>query len=230
MSTPNPHFEKIGAWSGVIFIILFSIGWWPVAGFLPPPDPTATGEQIAEFYQSNTWGIRAGLLLAAVSCTFYYPWVAAISAQMKRIEGVNPVYTWTQLVGGATGAFIIYLPMLIWVVVSFRTDRDPDALLLMNDFGWLLFTTTLAPFLAQNIAIALAILSDKSAKPVFPRWVGFYNLAVTTLFLPAGLIIFFKAGPFAWDGMLSFWVPLTDFFIWMIVMTYFLFKAGRQES
>ncbi|MGD9663540.1 MAG: hypothetical protein AB7U63_20045, partial [Porticoccaceae bacterium] len=59
---------------------------------------------------------------------------------------------------------------------------------------------------------------------------GFYNIAVTTLFLPVGLIFFFKAGPFAWNGMIGFWIPLLDFFIWMVVMTVFLFKAVNQEK
>lgn len=226
----STYHQRLCVWSGVIFVILFSIGWWLLAGFLPPPDPTATGEQIASFYQENNWRIKLGLLIAAVSCTFYYPWVAVISAQMSRIKETGTVYAWTQGLSGATGAFIIYLPMLLWLVIAFRPDRDPDSLLLMSDFGWLLFTTTLAPFLAQNFSIGLAILSDKSAKPVFPHWVGFYNFAVTTLFLPAGLIVFFKAGPFAWDGLLAFWVPLIDFFIWMLVMCFFLFRAIKQQE
>ena len=221
--------EKIGAWPGDIFIILFGISWCIIARFLPPPDPNATGDKISEFYQADTGIIQIGLLITAFSCTFDYPWVAAISSQMKRIDGVSSVYTWTQLTSGTTGAFIIYMPMLIWLVVSFRIDRDPELMLLLNDLGWLIFTTTLAPFVAQNLSTALAILSDRSITPVFPRWVGFYNLAVTTLFLPAGLIIFFKTGPFAQDGILAFWIPLIDFFIWMLVMTFFLFKANHQK-
>lgn len=226
----NSQNQKLCLWSGVVFMVVFGLGWWLIAGFVPPPDPNATAAQVAESYQTNTWMIRLGLLIAAVSCTFYYPWISAISCQMKRIEGTTPIFSWTQLVSGATGTFIIYLPMFIWLVASFRPERNPELILLLNDFGWLLFTTTLAPFLAQNISIALAILTDKSATPVFPRWLGFYNIAVTTLFLPVGLIFFFKAGPFAWNGMIGFWIPLLDFFIWMVVMTVFLFKAVNQEK
>lgn len=221
--------QKLCVWSGVIFMALFGLGWWILAGFLPPPSPLATGVEVAGFYQENTWSIRLGLLIAAFSCTFYYPWIAVISVQLKRIEGPNAVYSWTQALSGATGAFIIYFPMLLWMVVSFRADRDPELMLLLNDLGWLMFTTTLAPFVAQNLSIALAILSDKSSTPVFPRWLGFYNIAVTSIFFPVGLILFFKTGPFAWDGMLAFWIPLVDFFIWMIVMTVFLFKAINQQ-
>lgn len=217
-------------WSGIIFMLMYGLGWWILAGFLPPPSPNATGDEIAQFYQADSWRIRLGLVVAAASCMFYFPWISLISIQMKRIEGSMPTLAWTQLATGTLGGFIIMFTALMWLLASFRPDRDPQVLLLINDMGWLIFTTTLAPFLTQNIVIALAIFQDKSAAPVFPRWLGFYNLATTSLFLPAGLIVFFKAGPFAWNGMLAFWIPLIDFFVWMIVMTIYMSKAINQQK
>lgn len=43
--------------------------------------------------------------------------------------------------------------------------------------------------------------------------------------LPGGLVTFFKSGPFAWNGILAFWLPLTVFGIWYGVMFMLLRKA-----
>ena len=62
----------------------------------------------------------------------------------------------------------------------------------------------------QNIAIGIAAFKDTEAK-VFPRWLGYFNFWAALAFLPAALLYFFKTGPFAWDGVFVFWVPLTIF-------------------
>ena len=61
-------------------------------------------------------------------------------------------------------------------------------------------------------------------------WYGFYNFWVAVLILPAGVICLFKAGPFAWNGILGFWLPLVDFGIWVLVTTVLLFKAISQQE
>ena len=82
----------------------------------------------------------------------------------------------------------------------------------------------------QNIAIGAAIVGDKSANPIFPRWVGFFNFWVAILFIPGALIPFFKSGPFAWNGLFSFWIPATVFGVWFIVMLTMLLKAIDRQA
>lgn len=209
---------------------LFTVGWVAIARFLPPPSPNLTGIEVADFYRSNLFTIRLGLVLAQASLVFYLFWVASISSQLKRIEGASPVLAETQLIAGAGGCAAILIACLVWGVVSFRPDRPPELTLMMNDLGWIIFTTTFAPFMTQDFAIAGAIFSDKSAKPLFPRWVAYFNIWTPLLFVPAGLILFFKTGPFAWNGILAFWIPLVIFFIWMIVMTVMTLKAMNRQT
>ena len=47
---------------------------------------------------------------------------------------------------------------------------------------------------------------------------------------PGGLITFFKTGPFAWNGLLAFWVPLVIFFVWFLVMFVALLKTIREQE
>jgi hypothetical protein len=174
--------------------------------------------------------IRLGLLMAMGSCVFFLPWVAVISVQMQRIEGRYPGLAWVQLVGGGLAMMIILLPMMIWITISFRPERDPNLMLLLNDLAWLIFTMAFAPFVSQGLAIAFAIFSDKSEPPVFPRWAGYYNLWVALLFVPTGLIVFFKSGPFAWNGIIGFWIPVANFGIWFGVMFKLLRDAIAQQE
>lgn len=222
--------QYLCVWCGIIFLLLFGVGWCVVAGFIPPPHPDATAEQIATFYRSGTWLIRLGLLMSLASCVFFIPWVAVISLQMKRIEGNYPLLSWVQLVSGTVAMLIILFPMMLWITVSFRPDRDPQLMLLLNDLGWLVFTMVFAPFVTQCLALALATFSDKSAQPVFPRWSGYYNVWVALLFVPTGLIVFFKTGPFAWNGVIGFWLPVANFGIWFLVMFKLLRNAIAQQA
>lgn len=218
------------AWCGVGFVALFTLGWWIIANYVPPMSPTLTAAEVAAFYQNNTNTIRFGLMLTMISAALTAPWVAVIAVQLQRIEGEFPVLTYAQLVAGAVGIVVLLLPPLIWTTVAFRPDRDPELMLLMNDFGWLLFIMTFSPAFIQNLVIALAIFSDQGAVPVFPRWLAYFNIWVAILFIPGGLITFFKAGPFAWNGLLAFWLPLIIFFAWFLVMFLALLKAIKAHS
>lgn len=222
--------ESLCAWSGLIFVVLFGLGWALIGGFVPPPSPAAEAAQIVAFYQEHTNLVRTGLLLTQFSCIFFLPWVAVLTEQMKRMAGPSTVLATTQLISGAVALFIILLPTLIWGVASFRPERNPELTLLLNDLAWLIFTMTFAPFVTQAVAIGLAILGDQRPQPLMPSWLGYFNFWTALSFVPAGLILFFKTGPFAWNGVIGFWLPVVVFFVWFIVMLVFVFKAIQRAE
>lgn len=226
----NTRSQLLCAWCGVVFLVLFTIGWALLARFLPPPSPGLGADEVAAIYQQNTGAIRFGLMLAMIAGGLTAPWVAVIANQMRRIEGSSPVLTYTMLVAGAAGVLILVLPTMIWSVAAFRPERAPELILLLNDFGWLLFVMTFSPFFVQNMVIGLAIFSDSASEPVFPRWLGYFNIWVAILLVPGGLVTFFKTGPFAWDGILAFWLPLVIFFAWFLVMFVALLNSIRRQA
>jgi hypothetical protein len=83
------------------------------------------------------------------------------------------------------------------------------------------------PAIAQAVSFGTAVLGDKSDRPAFPRWLGFYNFWVAFCFLPACILVYFKTGPFAWNGLLSFWLAATVFGTYFIVMGVMFIKAAR---
>jgi hypothetical protein len=82
----------------------------------------------------------------------------------------------------------------------------------------------------QNILIGVCALMDKRTQPVFPRWVGFFNFWMAFLLIPGGLLVFFKTGPFAWNGLLAFWLPASIYLFWLAVMTVVMRKAIKREA
>ncbi len=75
-----------------------------------------------------------------------------------------------------------------------------------------------------------AIMSVQHEQPIFPRWVGYFNIWVAVLFIPGGLLTFFKTGPVAWNGLLAFWMPVVVFFAWYIVMFFVLRTVIRDRA
>jgi hypothetical protein len=114
----------------------------------------------------------------------------------------------------------------IWLTAAFRPDEiSPDITRALHDLGWIVFLVDVPPFSVWMIAIGIAILRDRGAVPLFPRWLGFFNFWVALLILPALLLPFFKSGPFAYNGILALYLPFGAFFIWMVVMTFGLMRA-----
>jgi uncharacterized membrane protein YciS (DUF1049 family) len=85
------------------------------------------------------------------------------------------------------------------------------------------------PTFFQLLVIAMAIFDDKEQK-VFPRWLGYLNVWVAIGFTPTALIYFFKHGPFAWNGLLAFWLALTIFCGWFLTMFVYVVRAIRNQA
>lgn len=225
----NQPLQITAALCGPVFIVLFIAGWWLAAGFVPPHPPLADAATVAASYRDNTGSIRLGMLVAMISSGFIIPFVGVIGAQLRRIEEGVPVLTYIQLVAGAITVLIFLVPSIMWTAAAYRPERAPEVIQAFNDFGWLFLLMTFIPFFMQLFAIGFAVLTDRHAPPLFPRWVGYFNFWAAILFMPGGLITFFRTGPFAWNGLLAFWMPLVVFVLWYAVMTVVLIGAIRTQ-
>jgi hypothetical protein len=213
-------------WSAVPLMIFFFIGMVPMSGFIPPPSPMASAAEIVAMYSANLTGIRLGMVVSALAFTLMFAWGCSIAVWTYRIEKGFPILTFTQLVTCSAGSALTFLIFLIWSVASFRPDvYAPETVLMLNDLGWFCFLWIVPPFSLWSLAMGLAILQDKRPNPIYPRWTAFVCFWEALLMESTMLIALFKTGPFAFDGILGFWVPVIAFFIWMVVMTIYTHKA-----
>jgi len=213
------------SWSGFVYVAFLMVGIWPISGFFPSQPPAWDAEQITAVYHGNVYGIRVGMVLVLVGSMFWVPWTAILAKLLARIEGGPGILTYCMLISGGANLLLTAYPAGWWLTASFRLDRDPQIVQLLNDIAWLQFLGVIAPYYFCVISIAWGALADDSENPLLPRWVGYFNLWFLLTLIPLSIIFFFKTGPFAWNGIFGFYLPFCIFWIWFFVMTYAVRKA-----
>ena len=203
---------------GPFSLLLFFIGF-AIAGFFPPLPPSTSAFDVAELYQKNQTVIQLGCVFMVASGAFTAPFTATLSEQLSRMEGQQAsVLSKTQLALGATGIMMFLIEAMFWAIASYRVDRSPELTLLLSDIAWFWTVMPFSLIFLQALTIGTAILADKGIRPVFPRWLAFFNFWAAMMYVPGVLMVFFKSGPFAWNGILAFWIPASFYLLWFTIM------------
>jgi hypothetical protein len=225
----NATAQRACAWSGIVCLVVFFLGFWVIAGFIPPPSPKDSARQIAELFQRDQTRIRLGMIVSVFASALLASWAAAITVQMRRMEGRNSVLAFTNLAVGALFVLEFIISLVLWQAATFR-PRSPEIVQLLNDIAWMLFVCIASTPILQALVMGVAVLGDKRARPIFPRWAGYFDFWVALLFLPGSITVFFQDGPFAWNGLLTWYLPLTVFTIWIIANTVLTLRAITREE
>ena len=213
----NIGFQKFCNWSIVGFLILYLGAFAGLAGFIPPSAPMTSTADLALFYATNRIGILVGQILCVFAVTLLFFWPIAISSQMAKIErGAFPLLSIVQYVTAAILATLFMLCNLIWIAAAYRADIDPLTLRTLHDLGWLVFVMAYPEYIVQLICIAIVGLSDTRTTPWLPRWACWATLWVAVMGTGGGAAAFFKTGPFAWNGLIGFWLPVGFFLLWLL--------------
>jgi len=219
------------AWCGPAAMVLMGIGLIPLAHFVPPPSPGASAEAIKFLYTSNLTGVRLGMVAGIIALSLLAPWAVAVALQTRRAEGAAPALTYVQLVSVAISWTTGVLAVLVWAVAAFRPGETlPDITRTLNDLGWFLFLFPWPPFSVWFAAVGIGILSDTSEQPAFPRWSGYLCFWAAMLIAPGSLLVFFKSGPFAFNGIITFYVAFAAFGAWVVTMTVLVIKAINRGA
>lgn len=225
----NARSQRICIWAAPGGFVLLSAAL-VVASWVPFPSPNRSAPSVAHFYAIHTDGIRVGALLLAAGAALLAPLAAVLAVQIKRIEGAFSPLAYLELGMGCASSLAITIPTFFWETAAFRPERDPVVTQSWHDAGWLCFTATIFIFMLQAGAIALAILSDRSAQPLFPRWLGYFTAWVALLLLPSALCLFFKTGPFAWSGIFTLYLAFAVIGAWFIALITILLRVVREQE
>jgi hypothetical protein len=221
--------HRVLIWSGPAMIAVWLGAFLFIAGFIPPSRPSASAAEIVRLYADHSIAIKLGMVISMAGSALLVPWAIAISGQIRRIDGAKALAD-VQMVSCALLSLEFITPIGVWMAVSFRyDDRAPDVTRALHDLGWILFMTVIWSLWVQLLAIAAAILIDRRSEPVLPRWLGYLSLWVAMLIIPAGCVLFFKHGPFAWNGVVGLYIPLTAFVIWVMSMTIAIHQKLSRE-
>ena len=226
----NQKTQLLCAHSGIAFALLLGLGIFGIAGWMPLVDPAWDAATLSQMFQDNQTRIRIGATVMAMGAVFWWSFAAAIAMQMKRIEGSVHPLAYVQMAASSGGIIALLIPAYMWLALAYRPETtSPETLQLINDFAWLTFIGMFPPGVLQNLALGICILSDKSDKPVYPRWFAYVCFWAAAGFLPTALLPFFHGGPFAWNGAIGFWIPATAFFGWIVLAWWATVRAIRQQ-
>jgi hypothetical protein len=227
VSTPatNPTVQKCCVWSGIGCLMLMVIGFVGLARFFPPPSPALSAPEIARLFTDDAATIRWGMILTMAAAVLLGIFAVAIAIQMRRIEGPVPALAMIEFGLGMLFVLEFLYLLFFWQTATFRADRAPELIQLLNDMAWIPFVGLTGTAAVQVGVFGAAILIDRRPVPLFPRWLGYFNIWVGLIFCAGTFNVFFKTGPLAWNGLLAWWVPVPVFAVWIIVVTVYLLRA-----
>lgn len=220
--------ERICISAGFGMVVCLLLGLWPAAGFIPPPAPRASAAEVAAIYDQQRNGIIAGSVLVMMGAAFFQVFCVAVSSAMRRHSAHHDALAQAQLSCATVNTVLFILVGLFWLVAAYRPDLPASEVRLFNDMAWIIMVVPTGPFMIQLIAVGWVVLATPGG---LPRWVGFFNLWCALLAIPGMFSGFFKTGPIAWNGILSFWLEASVFLLWLLVMIFALWRySGRAFS
>jgi hypothetical protein len=217
--------QWIAFWIVPVFFTLFGIVFVPLSWMMPPRSPSSPTSQIVGFMQSHTLLIACAILtltfgLAPLSNGCYL-------MQIKRMS-VSPVFRYALIIGATTGAIVgMLFPMFCFGLGAFRTGYDPSVLSMLYDFGYLAYIGSLGCFCIMWMAFGLAILLDQNN--ILPKWLGYYTVWQYVTELMAAPVWIAKSGPFAWNGLMTFWFAMVLYVSWQFIVYICIYRAIKNQ-
>jgi hypothetical protein len=207
-----------------------------LAGTFPPWDPSWAPEKVVQVLTSEKTRTGVGFMIHTAGVSLFALWGAAVTVSIYRMEAGRRLPILAVAQGILAGGNVVYFELipLVWSSAQYRAGEvAPEITMSFTDFGWFLYLGTWAPFSLQAIVIAIAVLEDQKRKRVFThgRLVAFWSFAFATVGLFSAPMGLFKSGPFAWDGLLAFWVVVVTWGFWELTLTWQMHAAiGRDEK
>lgn len=228
---PNFLLWKLFAWAGPVYVVTIIAAWAWVAKFLPPPVESWNIQETFQFYLDNSLRIRLGMMLTLIFTPLYYIWGIVVSRLIARAEGPEGVMGPLQLLGAFGTVVVTWGSCSGWLSAAFDTGlKSPDSIKAVADWSWMWFNATVMVSVFQFIAFGIGCMVDKRQEPLIPGWFSWLSVGMGLTMMLALLTPLFRDGPFAWHGLMTYYVGLADFFLWILIASYFVLKGiGRLQ-
>jgi len=219
-------------WIGLAGATVYGLSFWLLMGLVPPMSPTLKPDAIAQIFATDNMRFRIGGVVMMASAGFWLPIGAVISMQLARHESGFPIWSMLQAMASTLGAWLFAFPVLIWYVAAFTVTRNQEITTTLNEFAWLAFLTPIAAFTLQLLPIIVICLTSQvdGRYTAFPRWLGYLTIWMVGVGDIPVTAVLFKTGPFAWNGLISFWCAVVAYGIWLSAVAFVLLRAVRQQA
>lgn len=227
----NATSQRVMIWAGMLLSGVYTVGFAFLMNLFPLPPPLLGVEEVVHLYTQNNLQFLIGAALMMVSGCFMLPWVVVLYAQMSRYEKGTPVWAILQGMAGTlqTGLFIV--PPFFWGLAAFSPQRDPGLTVMLHEAGFISFIVPICTMTLVVIPVSVICFMRKSdTHSAFPRWLGYIGLLQATEGQLGVMALLFKSGPFAWNGLFPFFLPVGLFGAWITPLLFLLLRAIRHQE
>jgi len=215
-------------WIVPTFYTAFGAIFFLLARTMPPPRPDISTAQMADWFHQHALTIQVGFGLLIVIIGGAGAANGIVAYHMKRMS-VGSVMPYTYLgamsVGALPGCLLV---AFCFLAATLRPRRSPEVRGLLYDLGLLSYVGSLGCFTTAYFAFAVAIFYDRNE--IFPKWLAYITIWQIVTELMATPVFLSKAGPFAWNGSIAFWMGTVVFGVWLLCVITFVKKATEGEA
>ena len=226
----NSKNQLLCIWGGYAFLPVYAIGFALFAGFVPIPSPNLNGGQIAALFEANQTRILIGQIFCVYASASLVPWSVAIFNLLIRIEDKPHLLSHVQLTAGALGVVFFMAPSFVWGTMAFRIGHSPEIMLVLSDLAWIAWVISVPTFILQLFVIGYCTLTSTRERNLIPRWLAWLSIWTGITLMPADVVLLFKSGPFAWNGLIAVYLPMTLYVIWYHSMLFVLLKVVKAQQ
>tara|TARA_R110000787_G_scaffold25236_10_gene70991 strand:- start:3748 stop:4464 length:717 start_codon:yes stop_codon:yes gene_type:complete len=223
--------QKAGVRCAWIFSLLVIVGWLGIGGFYAPFPADLGIDATKEWYtETNRWPTIIGCSILYFACIFLVPSSVQFGIMLSKQEGRWPLWSITVSVAGIFISLIIFLNACAWIVTAYRPETGADVIQSWNDWAWFAFLLGWCYLALEMIAAGVAELMDERETPMVPRWFTWFTFAGAFAEVTAMGPAFFKSGPFAYNGLFGFYMPMIIWGIYLNGTAYFMYRELNREA
>ncbi|HWU20012.1 MAG TPA: hypothetical protein VN088_00690 [Nocardioides sp.] len=224
------QWEKLFAWSGLVFAVLCLFGLEVLGP--QPPSFSASSSAISSFYVEHRTRTLLLMTFCSLSMPFLIAWTIQIAVMLwRRTELSRPAIV-VAIVSLSSTPVLLSFDLTFFGVAAYRAGHiSPDVTQALSDIAWIGSMLIWPPLTAAMVIIGVLIL-QLDTRALFPRWLGWYSLWCAAAEPFQGLIIFFKHGPFGPRGITTWYLAVPTWGFWIVAMSVVMVRAlgARDED
>lgn len=179
--------RKLWAWSGLLFVALFGIGFLLSVVLSSEPYPSPFGSpygfatEIESYFTNNQAQVHWMSFFYSLAALMLLTFAAGITTIVRETDPASVMLSTLALSGGnLSSVFILFSALSLWVLARPTTVENPVLLRTMHDLTYLTggpaHVLAFAPFIGASSLVFWN-------KPVFPRWLNWMGIAAAVLSL-----------------------------------------------
>lgn len=216
--------QRIFVGCGFAFAVVTAVG---LEGLWPqPPSFDLSAQQTAQYYADHQARFQIGITLITVGMALLLAWTVQLGLTLRRLPGGSPTVAAVTIACLASTPVLLAFDCAVFAIAAFRpTDTSPDVTRALSDLAWI-SSELIYPMLAMGMALTgVLLLKTRGAPGAFPAYLGWFCLFDAVVEFGQAPIIFVKTGPFAADGVLSWYAAITTWGLWALALSVAMWRS-----